>query len=111
MTKTRYLMRDIGRALPASALLAFLRHLPPDSALRREIDPDVAWLTDEKLALLLAHVSDQLAWLQYTLVKANGGRPKKPKPIPRPGVKDTTQVVGRDPIPIKDFDRWYYGGD
>ena len=111
MTKTRYLMRDIGWALPASALLAFVRHLPPDSALRREIDPDVAWLTDEKLALLLAHVSDQLAWLQYTLVKANGGRPKKPKPIPRPGVKDTTQKVGRDPIPIKDFDAWYYGGD
>lgn len=111
MTRTRFLLRDVGRALPASALLAFVRHLPPDSALRRAMDPDAAWLTDEKLALLLARVSDQLAWLHYSFVKANGGKPTKPKPIPRPGVKDTTQVVGHDPIPIADFDSWYYGGD
>ena len=111
MTKTRYLIRDLGGALTASALLSFIAYLPPDSALRREINPDVAWLTDEKVALLLAGIHDQLNWLHYSIAKANGGHPKKPKPLPRPGVTDNAQKVGRDPRPIEDFDAWYYGGD
>lgn len=111
MTKTRYLLRDVGTLLPEGALLSFVRHLPPDSALMRELDPDMAWLTGEKVPLLLASICDQLSWLQYTIVKANGGKPTKPRPIPRPGVKDNAQTVGSAPIPISEFDEWYYGGD
>ena len=111
MTKTRYLLRDVGTLMPEGALLAFVRHLPPDSALRREMDPDTAWLTGEPTPMLLAAIYDQLSWLQYTIVKANGGKPMKPRPLKRPGVRDSVQKVGKSPIPISDFDEWYYGGD
>ena len=109
MTKTRYLLHDIGRALPERALLSFVKHLPPESALRQEIDPDAVWLTERHEAMLLAAISDQLAALAYMFSKAHGGKPKKPKPIPRPGVSDGSQHIGKDPIPIEDFDSWYYG--
>jgi len=109
MTRTRYLLEDIGRALPERALLSFVKHLPPDSALRREIDPDAIWQTDRYAAMLLATISDQLSALNYMFSRSHGGKPKKPKPIPRPGVSDGSQHIGKDPIPIEDFDSWYYG--
>lgn len=111
MTRTRYLLEDLGGALSESALLVFIKYLPPDSALKREMDEDVSWLAGMRTDMLLASICDQLAQLQYVYIRSHGGKAKKPKPIPRPGVKDGTRKVGRDPIPIKDFDRWYYGGD
>lgn len=111
MTKTRYLTRDIGAALPEGAALSFVKYLPPDSALRREMDVECVWLTDRHNAMLLATISDQLSQLVYLFSRVHGGKPKKPKPIPRPGVKDSTKHIGKDPIPIRDFDEWYYGGD
>ena len=111
MTRTRYLLRDTGRALPESALLSFVMYLSPDSALKQELDGDNAWLTGMHTDMLLAAIYDQLAAFQYVYMRANGGKPKKPKPTPRPGVSDGTQKVGKDPIPIEDFDKWYYGGD
>lgn len=111
MTRTRYLLSDIGRALPESALLSFVLYLPPDSALKTEIEPGNNWLSGQRTDMLLATVCDLLSMFQYTYLKANGGKPKKPKPIPRPGVKDSVQRIGKDPIPIQDFDDWYYGGD
>lgn len=111
MTRTRYLTRDIGAALPEGAALSFVRYLPPDAALVRELHPDAAWQTDRHASMLLAQISDQLSWMLYSYSKAHGGKPRKPKPIPRPGVRDSTRRVGRDPIPIKDFNSWYYGGE
>lgn len=111
MTRTRYLIRDIGRALPESALLSFVSHLPPDSALKQELNSDNEWLTGVHTDMLLAAIYDQLAAFQYSYLRANGAHPKKPKQLPRPGVKDNAQRVGREAIPITDFDSWYYGGD
>ena len=111
MTRTRYLLSDIGRALPESALLSFVTYLPPDSALKQELNEDNTWLTCVHTDMLLAAIYDQLAAFQYTYLRANGGKPKRPKPLPRPGVKDKAQRVGREAIPINDFDAWYYGGE
>jgi hypothetical protein len=36
--------------------------------------------------LLLAHVIDELQWVIYAVYHAQGGKPKKPEPYPRPGV-------------------------
>lgn len=111
MTRTRYLASDIGGALPEGALLSFVRYLPPDSALKQEMDGDASWLTGQRNDMLLAAIHDQLAGLQFMLMRWHGVRAKKPKPIPRPGVSDGVQHVGKGEIPIADFDEWYYGGD
>lgn len=111
MTRTRYQLDDLGGALSESALLSFIKYLPPDSALKREMDADVTWLTGMRTDMLLASLCDQVAQLQYMYIRSHGGKARKPKPIPRPGVSDGTQKLGKDPIPIQDFDRWYYGGD
>lgn len=111
MTRTRYLLRDIGGALPEGALLSFVKHLPPDSALKREMDPDNLWLSGIHNDMLLAAIHDELAAFMHIYLRSHGAKSKRPKPIPRPGVSDGMQHVGSDPIPIGDFDDWYYGGD
>jgi len=111
MTKTRYLLSDLGGALTSSALLSFVRYLPPDSALKQEMNPDNEWMSGIHNDMLLAAIYDQISAFQYQWMRANGGKPKKPKPMPRPGIKDSTQRIGKDPIEITDFDEWYYGGD
>jgi hypothetical protein len=111
MTRTRYLLRDAGGALTESALLAFVRYLPPDSALKQEMNPDNEWLTGVHGDMLLAAIYDQLSAFQYAYLKSHGANPKRPKPLPRPGVKSNVRKVGKGAIPIADFDKWYYGGD
>ena len=79
-------LESVGRTLSWSALGSFLRYMDPASATVREIDPEVsAWATTYKTNLMLADVIDYLASLQAILIKAHGGRPKKPTPYPRPG--------------------------
>lgn len=45
---------------------------------------DAPW---SSLEMLTAVVIDRLGELSYVLQKANGGKPDKPKPTPRPGVR------------------------
>ena len=79
-------LESVGRTLSWSALGSFLRYLDPASATVREIDPEAsAWATTYKTNLMLADVIDYLAQLCAILIKAHGGRPKKPQPYPRPG--------------------------
>ena len=60
---------------------------------------------------MLADVYDLLANFATAFAAAHSkSRPKKPKRYPRPWEK-CEQRIGRDPIPIKDFDSWYYGGE
>lgn len=78
-------------ALPWVDLLTIVRHLPPSSALGRELaaeaeeEPgDTAW---DLHAHLLAGIWDAvnvLVWLT-----AGGKRRDRPKPIPRPGARPT----------------------
>lgn len=75
-------------------------HLPPESACktagREEMDPaDLAALPApsghgpwSQVEMRLADLYDQLSWLIYATYHAQGGKPKRPKPYPRPGVAD-----------------------
>ena len=113
MTNTRWTLADVGGDLPWSGLSAFVAYLPPTSALLREIDEDMSWTRDQ---MLLALIADELAvanWMAICRGQKKSKWPKQPEPIPRPGVKkvDEGKHIGSDPIPISEFEKWYYGGD
>ena len=113
MTSTRWTLADVGGELPWSALSAFVAYLPPGSALARSTGDDATWTRDQ---MLLALICDELAvanWLTVCRGQKKSKWPKRPKPIPRPGVEkqDEGKRIGKDPIPVSDFDKWYYGGD
>ena len=113
MTKTRWTLADVGRGLPWSALSAFVAYLPPDSALARSRGVDATWTRDQ---MLLAQICDLLAdanWMSVCKGMKRSKWPKRPKPIPRPGVKGkgNEKHIGSKPIPVSEFDKWYYGGD
>lgn len=93
-------------------LLAFVHHLPPTSAVYREKYGDASdFASDLKQNMILADVFDAVQFLSYSFAKAHGGKGKKPKPYPRPWTDDGAQHIGSKPIPISEFNDWYYGGD
>lgn len=93
-------------------LKAFVHHLPPTSAVYREKYSDAsAFASDLKQSAILADIYDALAAFNYTFAKAHGGKGKKPKPYKRPWTNDNTQRIGSKPIPISEFNDWYYGGE
>ena len=113
MTKTRWTLADAGRAMPWSALSAFIAYLPPDSALSRSIGEDATWTRDQ---MLLALLCDEMAvsnWMAACRGQRKSRWPKRPRPIPRPGVdaKAGEKRIGKEPIPVTEFDKWYYGGE
>ena len=75
----RVRLRDVPATIGWDGLALFLRHLPLDSELARELDARAEWSTE---AHLLATVSDQISGLMYGLGGAKG---PKPRPIDRPG--------------------------
>ena len=114
MTRTRWTLADVGRDMPWSALAAFVEYLPPDSALSRSIGTDATWTRDQ---MLMAQICDYLAeanWMFVCKGIKKSKWPKRPKPIPRPGVSDEdkgAKHIGKDPIPVSEFEKWYYGGE
>lgn len=112
ITRAGMSLDDVPARLSWRALSVFVRHLDVASAYVREVEPEVArWVAPESLRPMLADIYDLLSTLNHNLVAANSKhRPRKPKPYPRPGKQDKGTVVGKDPIPIKDFDEWWNGG-
>ena len=113
MTRAGALLSDVPSRVPWTALRSFVAHLDASSALVREMRPEAAeWRGTERVQSILADIYDAVACFQWTYVAANRehGKPRKPRPYPRPGQSKGTSV-GRDPIPIKDFDAWWSGGD
>ena len=111
----RYLGATIEQAAALfgwGALVDFSRHLPFDCATNRARNKELLdFASDLKRNAILADVVDALTGLAYMLSKISGGKPKKPGPYPRPWKTGNTQVIGSNPIPISEFDAWYYGGD
>lgn len=107
---------DVPARLSWRALGVFVRRLDATSAYVREVAPDTApWLGTERIQSMLADLFDAVVMLDWHLVCANTPkgktRPKRPKPYPRPWARDEETVIGREAIPIKDFDSWWSGGD
>ena len=76
-------MRELGGALSYRQLAVILNNAPRDSAFGRAMLGEHAdWtLTDHLLAIVIDHLA-AANW------QRGGGKSKRPKPIPRPGVHD-----------------------
>ena len=86
-------------------LINFSMHLPLGSATYRALKPDeYRFSTDLQRSEILADIYDILA-----VVFCKKG--EKPKLLPRPWATDGAQKIGSDPIPISDFNKWYYWGE
>ena len=93
-------------------LINFSNHLPIDSATHRALKPDESkFSTDLQHSAILADIFDVVSGFAYAFSKAYGGKGQKPKQYPRPWANESAQKIGSKPIPISEFDAWYYGGD
>ena len=93
-------------------LINFSNHLPIDSATYRALKPDESkFSTDLQRSAILADIFDVVSGFAYAFSKAYGGKGRKPKQYPRPWANESAQKIGSKPIPISEFDAWYYGGD
>lgn len=71
-------------------LSVLLNGLPRESATAREVaGPDLDWGLTEQL---LAFIGDGI---QISNWQRSGGKGKRPKPTPRPGIRDGRKTVGR----------------
>lgn len=87
-------LRDVPATIGWDGLALFVRHLPHDSALAREIEPSCLW-TPEMYAL--ATISDQISNLMWSL---GGGAGARPQPARRPGA--TERYEGAEVVNIND---------
>lgn len=115
LTKTNYQLRDVGGALPWGALLHFVQFLPRDSALKTELVPmtDVErWNDGCANAAILADLFDLVNQMRAEVaVNGTDHKPRRPRPYPRPGAKPKgVQHVGKDPIPVSEFESWWSTG-
>lgn len=94
-------------------LINFSRHLPDTSATYRAMHDDAyRFASDLKENAILADIYDAIASFAFMYAKAHGGKGKRPQPYQRPWSSDADeQRIGADPIPISEFNKWYYGGD
>lgn len=80
-----------------------IRHLPAESATRRVLDETSPWGLPEQL---LAAAVDALQAANW---QRQGGKGTRPKPIPRPGVRDRSSTrhhfgrVSRPPHEVADY--------
>lgn len=93
---------------------ALARHLRQDegSFIWRAENRELAqYGSDLSRSAMLADLIDMVASFAHLYVSAHThSKPRQPKPYPRPWKKDTERI-GKDPIPISEFDKWYYGGE
>jgi hypothetical protein len=86
-------------------LVNFSRHLPLSSATHRALNSDeYRFSTDLQRNEILADIYDVLA----TVFCKEG---ENPMLFPRPWDTGRSQRIGSDPIPISEFNKWYYGGE
>ena len=112
MRSTRFTLDDLGGDLSEAALLSFSGHLPMEAALVAEMDELGGWSRTEQLLARLVEAVEMLDW--HTLCRGlkRSQWPPRPRRIPRPGVDPYEgRRIGKEPIPIEDFNEWYYGGE
>lgn len=115
MTMTRFTLDDLGGALSTRALLHFCKHLPPTSALARELHPEnaerVAWMRGDASAQLLAVLIDEVRGLAWSYASHEERRRlPRPRRFPTPWAPDTATEgthLGSDPMPLSEFDAWW----
>ena len=102
---------DIGRTLSGDALDSFLRNVGLDSALARELKPEMsAWATPLKTNSILADIADELAQINANLVALGSHKPaKKVKPYPRPWKLDPSdgKKIGSGGLTPAELRKWF----
>lgn len=100
------------------SLLVFARHIARDasSSTFRALFPELAdFASPLRQSAILADIYDAIWDFSWNLACARLPKgqpmPKRPARYPRPGAKDDVLRIGKDAIPIKDFEEWYYGGE
>ena len=110
LRETGHELNDVGRTLSWGALDSFLKHIAPDSALMRELNPDAAvWSSTTKTNAILADIWDMLATINSNLIAIGSGRPaKKPKLYPRPKQHDhdSERHFGSKALPVEELHKW-----
>lgn len=100
---------DVPARLSYSALMSFMLHPHPGSALLREINPErAAWLTTEKTNQILADIFDLLSWINANLITiGEHRRAKEPKRYPRPNEKQQKgEKIGEGALPQNELKNW-----
>ncbi len=95
-----YEVGDIGRSLSWGALSSFLMHLESDSALVRELEPELyEWSSRLKTNMILADIFDMLAMINANLVAVGShSQTKKPALYPRPKQAPEGEHYGSKPV-------------
>ena len=112
ITRTNYQLDDIGGALTWGSLHSFIKFLPGDSALARDLGKATGWETQTKTNAILADIYDLLQTINANLVAyATKGKQKRQiKPYPRPGRdEDNTRKIGRGALPLDQMREWIRG--
>ena len=90
-------------------LVNFSKHLPASSATMRAKNEDMAvWDSNIKQSMILADIFDAIRMFNFSFAKHGE---KEPKPYTRPWAKESAKRIGSAPIPIEEFNDWYYRGD
>lgn len=102
-----------GRMTPR-ALLHFVLNLDTSSRTWRDINPDRAdeatWLDGSLTSVLLARVCDEISDMQWVYLQSlSKCSVQRPSHVPTPWTKDDSRHIGRDPIPISEFNEWWDG--
>lgn len=94
-------LRHMGTsALSWRDVFVMCRAAPPKSPLAAAIDPRQAWDTAD---YLLAASADAQRWLQWSKTKDGKKNRNRPKPIPRPGMRETDKGRFTD-VEVMDLD-------
>ena len=92
-------------------LYDFANNLPQESATWRRMHPEESRCTDKAGQFeLAASTFDAVMMFAHLFAAAHGYKGKQPKPYPRPWASKG-QKFGSGPIPISEFEQWYYGGE
>lgn len=110
LTQTGHELDDVGSTLSWGAFDIFLHNVRPDSAVARQIDPEVAqWSERLKTNMILADIFDMLALINANLMAIGTHKAaKKPKPYPRPHQKkpEEEKHIGSGALPPAELRAW-----
>lgn len=101
LINTGYTLDDVGHSLSWDALKSFLTYAKPESALYREISPEMSeWASRIKTNYILADIFDQLSVANAMLrTLVTHKRSKPPEPYKRPGAKNKkSKRMGSKPL-------------
>jgi len=92
-------------------LYDFANNLPQESATYRRRHPEESeCISATGQFELAASTFDAVMMFAHLFATRYGYKGKSPKLYPRPWASKG-QKLGSDPIPISEFEKWYYGGE